>query len=483
MGNASPRPVSALVGAILLAFLVVSFIVIHGGVALGVWIAMVAVSALLVAAATLLFWRARKRLEDAGLEINPAEGVADAAAAEALQAGLRDQLERLREDGSPLQLKTVRASEPGFPEIPADQRLVSRAAGRLARRTARIVEALPSGTSVVGISVEPTDPERGQGITFTARAPGGDTARETIREQDFGLPDSRPESGGPGHGDRLNPLLEAGAIWIAFELEEAAAPGTRQPLGTTSWRSYANFALGEGGQRGGAVDFAEARYLEALELDRGNQGAKLNLAALYLEPPRKSGGRRHAKRLKRAGRMLREVWSAPGRSVEVSLRARYVMSIVLLERGKRKRAAASANRAWKIVRHADPSRTAGLPGMLREPTRILRKSIELERARKRKKPPQDPRVRTGWVSPAEHYNLACYFARKNSHWPRSKAKGPALSELAAALNRGDDALREWAKRDPALESVRGARVYAQLVYPPAIGGTSATSPLPAKPEG
>jgi hypothetical protein len=211
----------------------------------------------------------------------------------ATTAAVRESCAKLREDGGH-RLKIVESSGESFQAIPKEIADVYAPAGPALALLYTLGRLIPSRTRRVTGQVRPRDPQRGGGLTVTFGRPGKVFEETTLWERDFGSPppiDDRDPVQPPY--DRV--ALPA-AVWLTFVSANhtlrrgfCAWLGCERPfrvLGTTSWLSFAHFAVGA--ERQASNDHAGARqaYHRALGIDPRNRGAKLNLASLDLLAPR-----------------------------------------------------------------------------------------------------------------------------------------------------------------------------------------------------
>ncbi|MGO9889303.1 MAG: hypothetical protein ACLP0L_15500 [Solirubrobacteraceae bacterium] len=163
---------------------------------------------------------------------------------------------------------------------------------------------LPRRLTKVNLAALPEDPTRGVGLTVEVATRSGRVRNtQTIWESDYyhlakapststnnghtAVPDAKQGanadkatevSAETDAASRLERLLLPAAVWLAYQPQIR----TSTPLWTTKWESYAHFAVAERAQGAGDVKFALLAYSSAIDHDRENRLALLNLAGLKL---------------------------------------------------------------------------------------------------------------------------------------------------------------------------------------------------------
>ncbi len=256
-------------------------------VAAEMFIALLVLFLLAVFVRRLVQWLCRGRRY---ARVDPVVGSDDAALSASLPSALAEHLEQLRTQGLG-HSAMVGAAEADFalPEAVSGAFAPANVIVGLLELVGRFT---PQRVRVIALTLRPNDPFRGLGVTVaiqkTRKRPVDAT---TLWERDFGLFDPDADDAGKEAGGRYQRLMLPAAAWLAYQPElgfdEAAINNgkSKAPLGTKNWRSYAHFAVGAVAQRRANDKLAESQYLQALDADPANQGARLNLAQLYLVPP------------------------------------------------------------------------------------------------------------------------------------------------------------------------------------------------------
>jgi hypothetical protein len=149
---------------------------------------------------------------------------------------------------------------------------------------------IPRRLLTVSAAVQPTDAERGVGVTVTIAKRGGHEVNhggQTLWESEFG-----PLQAGCTVAHRIERLMLPAAIWVGYHpallgwprrgLDAIRRHADTARLGTDDWRSYAHFALAARAQTAGDIDAARRGYFKALDSSSDNLGARINLAGLHL---------------------------------------------------------------------------------------------------------------------------------------------------------------------------------------------------------
>ncbi len=146
---------------------------------------------------------------------------------------------------------------------------------------------LPRRLTLVNLAVLPEDPRRGLGLTVQVTTRSG----RAKGEQTVWVNDYFPHDGtGTGGDDDICRLMLPAAVWLAYQssLQTSRHRASKnklyadEPRSTKSWQSFAHFAVAERAQGAGDLDEARRGYLMALDDDRENKFALLNLAGLKL---------------------------------------------------------------------------------------------------------------------------------------------------------------------------------------------------------
>ncbi len=259
----------------------------------------------------------------------------------------------------------------------------------------RFERLIPSRTRTLTLTALPPDPAAGPGIAAEVRGWAKNLGSETFTGRDYGLDEE-----GQGDGIRLQRLTVPLTVWVADVLAADLTGRTQRILGTESWRSRAQFAVGVERERSEEVDAARGCYLRALDLDAANQGARLNLAALLLDPGAPGyEGEGVPAALGLLDGLVDEGPNPAPRSI--SLRARYLRATALLQR----RTGSDLKGARDAARSLRKAATEEDGDLLRR-AQLLEMSIRLERG----KDPTPPKAAKDETE-GGLYNLACFHSR------------------------------------------------------------------------
>jgi tetratricopeptide (TPR) repeat protein len=268
------------------------------------------------------------------------------------------------------------------------------------------------------------------------------------------------------------------AVWLAFVCDPR---GPR--LGTTRWRSYAQYAVAADAQRCGRFDDAMRGYERALEYDCHNVGALMNLGSALLRRDRLvTAPAARAEHLERAGRLLGEAVRLTSDDTQaIWYRARYLRAIGLLHESVAARqtqpklagnlarqARGFAEKVHKAIHqhqyccqpldeffqafhaplevfHASAAIASGLAGS------AVARVLKIEGR--------------PWTSAATKYNLACYHIRLAD----GVGDGTGLDWLAASeQRRTEDAkvvARAYARSDPSFDRIEKEQRVLEITRP------------------
>jgi len=411
-----------------------------------------------------LYSRSRESLRLAGFE-----GVKDDAAKASLTAALQDRLSALESESDNRSPRWVSATEGDFklPDaavsaLPQGQLIVAllELLDRLLWRRVRVI----SGT------VRPRETDRGAGVTVVVATRSGRRESEmTLWEADLGIVPAEGET----DEARYAKLVRAGAIWLAFL---PRVGGSEPRLGTTDWRSYALFAIGEGYQRAENLEAARMRYIVALDCDEYNLGARLNLASLKLRAQHD-----HAQpgELDEAIDLLGGVIAATEGSINaLRFRARYLQAVAYLYRAAVPGVdeAACYERAYALadVTRDERSRAHGRSDALDrfldafEPQdRVLLATTRMLTGRSSDLDGLD----RGWNATGALYHLACFYARRFRKLGNADDRDRAINTLRRYLDRhaaeAHERNKSYARDDPAFAGLKDDPDFQALVDPPA----------------
>jgi len=149
---------------------------------------------------------------------------------------------------------------------------------------------LPRRLTKVNLATLPGDSSRGVGLTVqVATRSGRSLVERTLWESDFFPLPGSPDAGAtqPDADARLGRMLLPAAVWLAYQ-PKLQKGRQSTPASTGDWESYSHFAVAERAQRDGNLTQARRGYYKALDCDRTNTFALLNLAGLklYRETPK-----------------------------------------------------------------------------------------------------------------------------------------------------------------------------------------------------
>ena len=428
--------------------------------ALGVLVLVILVGRLLGS----LYFRSRKSLRIAGFD-----GAKDDAAKASLTASLQDRLSALESESDNRSPRWVSATEGDF-KIP-DAAASALPQGKLIVALLELLDRLLwRRVRVISGTVRPQEPGRGAGVSVVvAKRSGRREAEMTFWEQEFGIVPAETET----DEARYAKLVRLGAIWLAFL---PGVGGSRPRLGTSDWRSYALFAVGEAYQRAEKLDDARNRYVEALDRDANNLGASLNLGALMLRV------QHDAAQLQTGSELVGIVIGATEGTVSaLRFRALYLQAVAYLYL-----ATATGNPDYyeEAYKRADlsadersraPGRTVALDHFLAafEPQdKVLLQTTRMLTGR----PSNVDRLDEGWIATGTLYNLACFYARRFDKKGEPDDRVLALNRLSRYLSRHMGQAREFAKSyahdDPSFTVLANDTEFQALVSPAPAAATT-----------
>lgn len=406
------------------------------------------------------------------MRVAPVEGSGDAALNQSLPSALFEHLRQLKERGSSVNVRVAKATDSEFSKLPDALGSAFPQAGIVAVLAGVANRLIPSRLRLAALTARPADPFRGLGVTVAVQKPSGESVRETtVWERDFGLLDGVPD---PADGDdtpgRYQRLMLPAAVWLAYQ-KDFGFDSRKKPLNTGEWRSYAHFATGAVAHRQGGYPRAESQYLLALDQDKNNEGARLNLGSLLLSPKAAESRKQRDDRLGAAVKLLAPLAPDLGDKDQPGsfwYQARYLTAVAHLY-------AKNLGESLKVldaVARALAEKKSGtdLEEIRKLTTGLvvsLRASVQLEKGDARVPEPHPDPI---WETGPGYYNLACFYARKHgktaSGSPKGRLQNSALEYLLAALARGDELLRRYAQTDPALQSLQDVEKFKQLVSEP-----------------
>jgi tetratricopeptide (TPR) repeat protein len=399
-----------------------------------------------------------------------------------IEVAVRGHLNSLIEDFGGPQLGKVDASGDAF-SVPAS---LSQEYPQVALVTGLLtfIDRLFSRGWVVDGRLLERDTASGAGLAMTVSRRGKVRRQVVLRERDFGTPAAESDV-----AVARESLAIAAAVWLMYEQASRSVLGLgrKSPrlLGTTSWRSYALFAIAQATRRRDDEARSRRADLDALAQDPRNAGARFNVATGFLklsaEKPTQFGGF--------ASFARDELVSLQG---EVELESGYdkrplwyrvtYQRVVATFQTAAPLPAAEAEAfrlAWTILHRQGgfarpwrPSRSRELRKFLSSAwpaAAVVLASAQVLSGGGGAVPPTPPSygelrrgLRAGDISPGALvasveadleslrpdalYNLACYYARVGD-------VNKAIERLRPALWR-DATLQAWAKQDPALVNVR-----------------------------
>ncbi len=466
----------------------------------------VCLAGLLCVTGTRALWARIER----SVQLEGFEGSSEATLGAVLSAALSQALTRMSNERAGRRVNWQSGTEPKF-ELPSAIGEAVPAAGILAGLIEMLDRMLYRRVYSVAGTVHPVHEHRGAGLTLAISRRSGRTVEQvTIWERDFLLKEA---GDGAPIAVRYERLVLPAAVWLGYSKTLGAKEGKR-PLQTRDWRSYALFALGEI-----VPDDAKERrlYELALDLDQGNLGARLNLAALLLkrpayEVPPKTGGGGVANGSREGWRECLDTAEdhlnvvagrTDPRRDAIWYRARYLQAVVSVYRGTRpfctngvahpcdpcRRAGLNARARLdelqrEISVHGRETALASLLDALEQPIDVLRKTAALIAG--------DPFGLPGasdptWRSATAEYNLACLLSRYADRIAAdagrdAAAKRAALVEAVRRLRRAlardvlmtDGALLAEARVDPAFDGVvrrsKAFKTLTAIVEPPSKPG-------------
>lgn len=431
-------------------------------------------------------------------QIEGFSGSGDATLTAVLTSSLNAVLGRMRDEGAIRSVDSQSGTEPKF-ELPAAVAEAVPQANFLAGLVQMLDGLLYRNLEIVSGTVHPVHEHRGAGLTLVVSARRGRVIEQiTIWEQDFMLKEAGERTAEVAV--RYERLTLPAAIWLAYKRSERLSHGLGNrflhlfkarelpPLNTKDWRSYALFALGEL-----VPDAAKQRqlYEQALDIDPGNLGARLNLAALLLQRPAEDVAlSQQAKR--EISNRSREGWS--GRVA----RARMHLDEIVKEASKEKEAiwyraaymrvvcdiyakdgVGGGEKLKQLLKEIEDNgaskRLHALVEALKQPIAVLEKTVELIETGKVEKRPD---YGEQWLTATAEYNLACFWARYAEHTNNQRQKaihtGKAVELLRRASERGEQPLAD-ARVDPAFDAIRATAGFKTLTE---AAQTQAAEPPP-----
>jgi tetratricopeptide (TPR) repeat protein len=430
----------------------------------------IAVGVVLVILGGLALWRRRKF----GLDVVPFAGPESGDIGTSLVSALRAHLKRLDEDTGTTAPRWVGGTDESF-TLPPSVSTAFPAAGVISQVLAVLGQLVPRNRFKLTSTLRPIDSRGGAGLTLLlCNAKGKEQGQVTIWERDLHLETIVDDTTTPS--ERYQRLILPASIWLAYQ-PSMGFESARPPMGTSSWLSYARFALGEAVQRVGREPLAKRLYEEALDADPRNLGARLNLASLLVDPVDGDEDATRGRDFQRHVSYVTEHSDDDGPYAGLWFRATFLRAASELYRDQLGAAARSAQALQlsldRRLASTSPPPPAPLAELLREmctPVRVLRASIAVER---HGVPARDPVPYERWLRPAAHYALACYFARKYGRLLRDgrrpedadveAASATAFEHLREAICRGEPAVAATARRDTALTPIRELPAFARIV--------------------
>jgi len=408
------------------------------------------VAGFVVAVYALTRLRARWKL---AIEIRPFDGDDDDGT---LEASIQDRLERLASTRQSAAILNASSSDGEF-KLPATVASAVPQASLIEGLASMLDRLLPRTVRRVEGTALPEDPVRGAGITIAiSDRRGGALDRVTLFEADYELLPKADKNGKRGDlAWRRTRLAIPAATWLAYN-PELASEAAEPKLGTTEWRSYAFFAVGELVHREGDEATARKLYMRALDIDPQNLGATLNLASLRLHD---------AEALPPVAEQLEAVRAVTDHTSSLWYRATYLLAVTHLY-------AKDADAAGKLLDKLSSEIEAHRDGPLQPLLTALEMPARVARASATAIDPNgeqpDISFLPTWRSGATQYNLACFYARWSqrpgaSDEETSERKRMAIVQLTAAIQRLGTPTKAWAAGDPGLAALRDMPEWPSLV--------------------